>query len=189
MSFVRRMLGRSAATPQSPPPWGGEQVDVDLYWAEAWTDLRIRQGEMARRMKLTDALWSVNQEAGLIEFERTDGAVVRAPVQIIGAWNPRNDVFTWGWDHPSVHTRCRADAERTRWFGDKHEMNELTNRQVRVSESEAWRMLAVAMKVNAAHGVYRGPTEGPVVFMTLGEMRLLPETLPEPTQDKRAYGT
>ncbi|MDP1908510.1 MAG: hypothetical protein Q8K85_09420, partial [Hyphomicrobium sp.] len=61
-------------------PWEGEQVDVDLYWAQAWADLRIRQGEMARRLKLTDATWKVNQEAGLIEFERADGALVRAPV-------------------------------------------------------------------------------------------------------------
>jgi hypothetical protein len=28
------------------------------------------------------------------------------------------------------------------------------------------------MKVNASHGVYRAPTEGPVIFMTLGEAKV-----------------
>jgi hypothetical protein len=180
MRWMRRLLAGNdnrAAT----SPWEGEQVDVDLYWAQAWADLRIRQGEMARRLKLTDATWKVNQEAGLIEFERADGALVRAPVQIIGSWNPKNEMFTWGWDHPSVHTRCRADAERTRWFGDAHEVRDLTARQVRVSEAEAWRLTAVAMKVNAAQGAYRGPTEGPVVFMTMGDLKVLEET-PPPTR-------
>ncbi|KAF0185717.1 MAG: hypothetical protein FD124_2031 [Alphaproteobacteria bacterium] len=177
MRWMRRLMpGKDTSGVLSP--WGGEQVDVDLYWAQAWADLRIRQGEMARRLKLTDATWHVNQDAGLIEFQRADGALVRAPVQIIGSWNPKNEMFTWGWDHPSVHTRCRADAERTRWFGDAHDVRDLTARQVRVSEAEAWRLTAVAMKVNAAQGAYRGPTEGPVVFMTMGDLKILSEDPP-----------
>jgi hypothetical protein len=28
------------------------------------------------------------------------------------------------------------------------------------------------MKVNGAHGVYRGPTDGPIIFMTLGEPKV-----------------
>ena len=49
-------------------------------------------------------------------------AMVTAPVQIIGAWNPRTHIFRWGWDHPMVVQRLRNDAERTRWFGDKHDL-------------------------------------------------------------------
>jgi hypothetical protein len=149
-------------------PWGGEHVDVDRYWAEAWVDLHRRQTLLANKLKIGKANWTVNQEAGLIEFDRQDGKLVTAPVQIIGSWNPRTTAFTWGWDHPSVQTRLRADAERTRWFGDKHDLPELTERSLKISEQEAWRLTAVAMKVNAAAGAYRGPTDGPVVFMTLG---------------------
>ncbi|MEJ0060531.1 MAG: DUF6882 domain-containing protein [Terricaulis sp.] len=101
-------------------------MDVDRYWAEAWVDLHRRQTLLANKLKLGKANWTVNQEAGLIEFDRADGKLVTAPVQIIGSWNPRTTAFTWGWDHPSVQTRLRADAERTRWFGDKHDLPELT---------------------------------------------------------------
>lgn len=169
MSWVDRVLKAKPGRCRALAPWSGERVaDVDRFWAESWIDLLNRQTALVRKLKIGAAPWTVNQEQGLIEFERKDGVLVTAPVQIIGAWNPRHSTFTWGWGHPSVQTRLRADAERTRWFGDKHDLAELTEPIVRMSEAEAWRLAAVAMKVNAAHGVYRGPTDGPVVFMTLG---------------------
>jgi hypothetical protein len=161
----RRPKGASA-------PWDGRPVDLDLYWAEAWVDLRRRQDALARAHGLVEAQWVVDQEAGLIQFERTDGAYVTAPVQIIGSWNPKTEYFTWGWDHPSVRPRLRADAERTRWFGDRHGLPEFTQRSVKLSQRDAWRLTAVARNVNDAAGAYRGPTEGPVVFMTMGELNV-----------------
>ena len=153
-------------------PWGGEQVDVDRFWAEAWHDMQRRQQSFARKLKIGRAGWEVDQEKGLIQFERPDGKLVIAPVQIIGSWNPRTAAFTWAWDHPSVHVRLRADAERTRWFGEKHDLPELTERTLKMTEMDAWKLTSVAMKVNASAGAYRGPTEGPVVFMTLGPPKL-----------------
>ena len=171
MRWVKN-LAVNGSTSRALVPWGGERVDVDRFWAESWADLLNRQRFLARRLKISSAPWTVDQQQGLIQFERKDGALVSAPVQIIGSWNPRNGAFTWGWDHPSVHTRLRADAERTRWFGDKHDLPELTERSLKVTEQEAWRLTAVAMKVNAAAGAYRGPTDGPVVFMTLGQPKV-----------------
>lgn len=153
-------------------PWGGEEVDVDRFWAESWVDLLNRQRWLSRRLKLETAPWQVDQNAGIIQFERKDGALVTAPVQIIGAWNPRTKLFRWAWDHPMVAKRLRNDAERTRWFGDKHGIEELTVKSLKLDEQDAWRMTALAMKVNGAYGVYRAPTEGPVIFMTLGEPKV-----------------
>ena len=168
------------AEPRSEPrassrdlvPWGGEHVDVDRFWAESWVDLLNRQRWLQKKLKLGAAPWVVDQNAGIIQFDRKDGALVTAPVQIIGAWNPRTMMFRWAWDHPMVQQRLRNDAERTRWFGDKHGLEELTEKSLKMTEQEAWQMTALAMKVNASHGVYRAPTEGPVIFMTLGEAKV-----------------
>jgi hypothetical protein len=150
-------------------PWDGRSVDLDQFCAEAWAELTQRQERLATEFGLADAAWVVDQERGLIEFERKDGALVRAPVQIIGTLNPTTNVFAWGWRHPNVHARLRANAERTRWFGEKHGMEELTRAKVQATEAEAWRLTALAMKVNAAAGAYRAPTDGPLVFMTIGK--------------------
>jgi len=168
-SAKRGAASGGTATSRALVPWGGELVDVDRFVAESWIDLLNRQHWLSKRLKLERSPWIVDQNAGVIQFDRKDGALVSAPVQIIGAWNPRTAMFRWGWDHPMVVQRLRNDAERTRWFGDKHDLPELTSRTLKMSEQDAWRMAALAMKVNAAHGVYRAPTEGPVIFMTLGQ--------------------
>jgi hypothetical protein len=169
---TRKSVAESDAPSHALVPWGGEQVDVDRFIAESWIDLLNRQRWLSKRLKLETAPWMVDQNAGIIQFERKDGALVTAPVQIIGAWNPRTQLFRWGWDHPMVLPRLRNDAERTRWFGHKHNLDELTRRTLKMTEQEAWRITALAMKVNASHGVYRAPTEGPVIFMTLGEPKV-----------------
>lgn len=171
MSPLQRLFAkRDAQDAAAPAPWNGEIVDVDAYWAEAWRALHARQTMLGHDMKLAGATWAVDQERGLIRFERFDGVKLAAPVQIIGSWNPATSAFSWGWDHPSVQTRLRAAAERTRWFGEKHALAELTAPQVTISELEAWRFAAIAMRINAAGGVYRGPTDGPTVFMTFGDL-------------------
>jgi hypothetical protein len=174
---MRKATRRKTETPNAAPrartnelvPWGGEHVDVDRFYAESWVDLLNRQRYLARKLKLETAPWFVDQNTGVIQFERKDGAMVTAPVQIIGAWNPRTQVFRWAWDHPMVSQRLRNDAQRTRWFGEKHGIEELTTKSLKMEEKEAWQMTALAMKVNGAYGVYRAPTEGPIIFMTLGE--------------------
>lgn len=169
---ARKADGRRQSVVEAAKPWSGERVDLDKFWAEAWTFLLWRQRKLTKEFKLNAAKWAVDQEAGLIAFTRPDGAVVTASVQIIGAWNQQSEIFTWGWDHPSVQPRLRRDAERTRWFGEAHELEELLMPKVKCTEAEAWRLTSIAMKVNAAAGAYRGPTDGPVVFMTLGEARV-----------------
>ena len=71
---------KAAAPSRALVPWRGERVDVDRFWAEAWVDLDRRQKTIARKLKIGKADWSVNQEAGLIQFERADGRMVIAPV-------------------------------------------------------------------------------------------------------------
>lgn len=171
LGWARRLLGSGDARVDSAgQPWSGERVDVERYWAEAWRELQHRQGQLAKRSRLAHATWTVDQSAGLIQFERANGELATAPVQIIGSWNPGIEIFTWGWDHPSVRTRLRAFAERTRWFGEAHALPELTESRQRATELDAWRLTAIALKVNGAHGAYRGPTEGPVIFMNIGEL-------------------
>lgn len=172
----KRRAPKAKAPPATPSrelaPWGGEDVDVDRFWAESWVDLLNRQRWLSKRLKLEAAPWIVDQNAGIIQFDRKDGALVTAPVQIIGAWNPRTGIFRWAWDHVMVQQRLRNAAERTRWFGEKHGLEELTTRTLKLEEQGAWQLAAVAMKVNGAYGVYRAPTDGPVIFMTLGEPKV-----------------
>ena len=141
--------------------------------AEAWSELHARQDYLAQQWGLSGAAFAVDQDAGLIEFERRDGAILRAPVQIIGSWNPATSMFSWAWGHPSVHPRLRRAAERVRWFGERHELPEFYRLQTHASQSDAWRFTAVAMRLSSASGAYRAPSDGPFVFMTFSDVAMV----------------
>jgi len=169
MKWFRPWSQKSALVPVRKP-WGGEMVDIDLYLAQAWAELGDRQNDLVRQLKLARASWTLMPEAGLIEFTRRDGSIARGPAQIVGAWSPRKNAFTWAWGATLTPPRMRQAAERTRWFGDKHGLAEFTGHIMPADEREAWRFAAVAMKVNAAAGVYRAPTDNAVVFMTFDDL-------------------
>ena len=40
-------------------PWGGEEVDVDRFYAESWIDLLNRQRWLSKKLKLETAPWQV----------------------------------------------------------------------------------------------------------------------------------
>jgi hypothetical protein len=67
----------------------------------------------------------------------------------------------------------RRAAERTRWFGERHNLADFTRLKGTATETDAWRYAAVAMKVNGASGVYRAPSSGPMVFMVFHDLTLV----------------
>lgn len=172
MSLLSRFLGKSGP-PAPVKPWAGELVDVDAFFARAWADMLARQAHIAKAWGLAGADFSVDQEAGLISFERADGAVFRAPAQMVGAWNPSSESFSWAWGHPSVQPRQRRAAETARWFGERHGLADFTRVKGPASEADAWRYAAVTMQINGMSGVYRAPSSGPMVFLVFHDLALV----------------
>ena len=116
--------------------------------------------------------WSVDQDRGEIVFCFSDGTVAVAPVQIIGTYNPDDGTFLWGWDHPSVAEPLQAHAKIVREYGEKHNIDQFATQQVQCSEMDAWEFTAVAARLGEANGAYRANADGPLVYMTFGEIKL-----------------
>ena len=117
--------------------------------------------------------WAVDLEAGTITFTSAT-RMVTAPVQVIGTYNSLDGTFLWGWDHPSIPEPRRADARLARRFGELQNLPLFTTRMVECSEAQAWNFTAVAMYLSGAQGAYRGPAGTTMVFMTFGELTIVP---------------
>lgn len=117
--------------------------------------------------------WAVDLEAGTITF-RSATKMVTAPVQVIGTYNSLDGTFLWGWDHPSIPEPRRTDARLARRFGELQNLPLFTTRMVECSEEQAWAFTAVALYLSGAQGAYRGPAGTTMVFMTFGEMTIVP---------------
>jgi hypothetical protein len=110
--------------------------------------------------------------AGAITFTRDNGIQARAGVQIIGTYNPQDRTWLWAWDHPSIAPPLRVHAQTLRRYGEENGIRELTTQKLTCAENDCWRFTALACLLNEAQGGYRGPTDGPHVFMTYGAVTL-----------------
>ena len=63
-------------------------------------------------------------------------------------------------------------AEKLRRYGEENGSAELTTPKMRCTEEDCWRYTALACLLGEAQGGYRGPTGGPLVFMTYGTVML-----------------
>jgi hypothetical protein len=163
MGFFSSLFGKS-----SP---GGSQNYRQVV-EQSMDELRLKTAAHDAGWRLGEADWSVDQDAGMIVFTRSDGVTATSPVQIIGTYNTEDGTWLWGWDHPSVVPALQDHAKQIRAFGEKHGIEKLTTKQLECDESEAWEFAALACKLCNAQGAYRGPAGTAMVFMTFGKVQL-----------------
>ncbi|WP_255754964.1 DUF6882 domain-containing protein [Massilia sp. erpn] len=116
--------------------------------------------------------WSVDLDAGIIQFDFADGTQASAAMQVVGTYNELDGTFLWGWDHPSIPESLSKHAQLAQQWGEENEVEEFKSRKVQCSEDEAWSFAAVANRLAKANGVYRGSSDTTLVFMTFGDVKL-----------------
>jgi len=134
-------------------------------------ELRAKTIALDVVVRFDKAKWSVDQDTGLIEFDRR-GFHATAPAQIIGTYNTADSTWLWGWDHPSIEEPLRRDAKVLLAYGHTQKVAALTTRRVSCTENDCWEFTALAMRLCNAQGAYRGPAGRTLIFLTFGELRL-----------------
>jgi Family of unknown function (DUF6882) len=147
-------------------------LDYGALTERAMADLRAKTDVAIGLFHFDECRWDVDQDAGTIAFIRENGVRASAPVQIIGTFNPEDGTWLWAWDHPSVRPPLRKAAETLKAYGAAHGIAELTTARLDCREEDCWRFTALACHLSEAQGGYRGPTGGPLVFMTYGMVTL-----------------
>jgi hypothetical protein len=148
------------------------QSEYDLLAQRSEEELRVRTAAHDGAWRLSEADWHIEQDAGVIEFARSDGIMARAPVQIVGTFNVDERTWLWSWDNSTILPALRQHAQIVRDYGVKHRIERLTMRKFESSLEEAWRFAAVACKLADAQGAYCGPADSTRVFMTFGAISL-----------------
>jgi hypothetical protein len=150
-------------------------ADISEYTTlveQSLEELRLKTAAHDGAWRLSEADWSVNQDEGTILFTRPDGITATCPVQIIGTYDTQSGTWLWGWNHPSIIPALQEHARQVRAYGEQLGIERLTTQEAVCDESEAWEFTALACKLCAAQGAYRGPAGAVFVFMTFGTVSL-----------------
>ena len=147
--------------------------NVRTFTEAALEGLRLQTAAHAGSWGLDTALdWSIDQDKQYIAWTLKDGRTAKAPVQIVGTFNPKDCSFLWAWGHPSSEEPLQEAAKLARAYGEANGDDRFTQRKVIVTEDEAWELTAVACRVAEANGAYRADAGGPLVFVTFGEVEI-----------------
>jgi hypothetical protein len=150
---------------------GAAALDYDTLTVRATNELELKTAAAVNLYQIDKARWWVKQDEGTVTFTAKD-IEATAPVQIIGTYNPQDKSWMWAWDNPAILEPLRQHAETVRRYGEQHRIEELTERKIVCDENACWRFAALACCLNGAQGAYRGPTDGPLVFLTYGAVLL-----------------
>lgn len=144
-----------------------DSLGLDVLTAQGLSTIEITTNIYMDLFGIDHAQWKVDVAAGEITFMTPERRAV-APVQVIGTYDPATTTWLWGWDHPSTPESAAIAARRVYEFGQRNDLPELTTRKLECTEADAWRFTQLAVRLGTETGAYRGPTGGPVVFMTFG---------------------
>ena len=119
--------------------------------------------------------WNLSQDTGELIFSLDGGITASTPAQIIGTFNTEDNTWLWAWDNPSIVDALKTDALKLRQYGEEHHIEKLTQPEWQGTETEAWVMTALAVKLCSEQGAYRGPAGTTLVFMAFGNVTLRPK--------------
>ena len=160
------MVALAQSNPQLPPDFATLQK-VSLDELKLKTDAHRKVWGLGNAQR-----WDLSQDSGQIVFTLADDMKATAPAQIIGTYNTKDSTWLWAWANPSIDDKLKADALRVRKYGEEHHIQKLIQRKWSGSESDAWAMVALAVKLCGRQGGYRGPAGATHVFIAFGEVAL-----------------
>ena len=160
------------------PPTGRPELPIPTTYAELLTfSINYVAAQQQAHTSLwglgTEQNWDVDLDAGTLTWHATEkGMTVTAPTQLLGTWNPDDQTFLWGWDHPSAPPGTAIAAEAVRQYATAHGIAELQPRSISCSFDECYRVAATASPIGDLQGVYRADAGGPWVYLGFGPVSI-----------------
>ena len=150
-----------------------DYLDFDALIERSMAELHAKTQGHDGIWQISQSEWDIDQAAGTIVFLSPKGIIATCPVQIIGTFNTKDNIWMWGWDNPSVGLALQEHAKLCREYGIKHSIRALTSRKLtNASVDDGWQLTALACKLANAQGGFRGPMGSTQVYVTIGEPNL-----------------
>ncbi len=119
--------------------------------------------------------FDVDLEAGTITWQFPDKNVVaNAPAELLGTWNPQDNTFLWGWDHPSTPPGTAIATQAVKTWADQNGVVELQQRSISCTNDECYSIAGIASPIGNLQGVYRFDAGGPWAYVGFGNVTLSP---------------
>ena len=171
MSFFKKLFGRA-----EPSDNDGESPKFAAFLQASMEALRLQTAGHQAGWRLGESQrWDFDQDNGRLIFTFPD-LVATAPAQIIGSFDSQAGDWMWAWANPSIAESLQRDSLQVRAYGLQHGIRRLTSASWAADDLAAWQMTALAARLCASNGAYRGPAGTTFIFFTFGAVELKKRT-------------
>ncbi|QPH53171.1 DUF6882 domain-containing protein [Pontivivens ytuae] len=128
-------------------------TDYETLLTMAGNHVAAQQSAHSGAWRMDEARrFDVDPAAGRISWFFDDGTEASAPVQLVGTWNPQDETFLWGWDHPSAPP---GTAQAVKNYADANGIAGLQTSQIACDFDACWRIAGTASLIGDLQGLYR----------------------------------
>ena len=92
---------------------------------------------------------------------------VIAHFQIIGTYSDASKTWMWAWDNPYLLDNTTQDSLKLKEFGERNNLQKLTNPKWEATRQDAWEMTALAAQILHARGVQIIPSDEISAYVVL----------------------
>lgn len=116
----------------------------------------------ALALEAANSAWNM-AEAVKSDIDLVEGTIVwwfldkaaNASAELLGTWNPADETFLWGWEHPSAPENLRNASVAVKDFADRHDIDELADALRPCTFDEGWALAAIAVLIGDLKGMCR----------------------------------
>jgi hypothetical protein len=119
--------------------------------------------------------WDLDQRTGLITWSFPDRTAT-ARAQILGSHNPSAGSWLWAWANTSILPDMGRDSLVVREWAEKHGQHALAQPKIAADEEAAATIIALAVRITRAKGVYRDATRAAIPIITFGPVTVTTES-------------
>ena len=116
--------------------------------------------------------YDIDLNAGTITFFLPGGTPAKADAQLLGTWNPNDQTFLWGWDHPSAPPGTAVAAAALRDHAQANGIESLSSSQTTCVLESCFGLAATAILAGDLQGIYRIDAGGPWAYFGFGSVTL-----------------
>lgn len=152
-----------------------EYVEFENLVEKSTVYLRARNDKISREYGIGGySRYEYDLFQNEIWWSAAEGPKVRGKLTIVGSLSSKSGTWLWAWANPHFNDIEIGPIDKVRDFGDREDIQKLTESKWQADEVDGWEMTSVSARLLESQGAYRSPSASGNLFLLYDRLEFIP---------------